>query len=78
MLILISVLTNSFLLPQLRVSVRAPKSSYSVVKESATDVQVLPNHSTPQKTDSYFNPKMKLNRWESREWEDASEGVGSL
>ncbi|NWY27738.1 TRM1L protein, partial [Pheucticus melanocephalus] len=43
-------------------TVRAPKSSYRVVKESATDVQVLPNHSTPQKTDSYFNPKMKLNR----------------
>ncbi|XP_059334040.1 TRMT1-like protein isoform X1 [Ammospiza nelsoni] len=43
-------------------TIRAPKSSYNVVKESATDVQVLPNHSTPQKTDSYFNPKMKLNR----------------
>ncbi|NXM57599.1 TRM1L protein, partial [Illadopsis cleaveri] len=43
------------------ITVRAPKS-YKVVKESATDVQVLPNHSTPQKTDSYFNPKMKLNR----------------
>ncbi|XP_014742223.1 PREDICTED: TRMT1-like protein isoform X1 [Sturnus vulgaris] len=43
------------------ITVRAPKS-YEVVKESATDVQVLPNHSTPQKTDSYFNPKMKLNR----------------
>ncbi|NXM92236.1 TRM1L protein, partial [Oenanthe oenanthe] len=44
------------------ITVRAPKSSCEVVKESATDVQVLPNHSTPQKTDSYFNPKMKLNR----------------
>ncbi|NXQ60690.1 TRM1L protein, partial [Anthoscopus minutus] len=44
------------------ITVRAPKSSYEVLKESATDVQVLPNHSTPQKTDSYFNPKMKLNR----------------
>ncbi|NXB82850.1 TRM1L protein, partial [Donacobius atricapilla] len=44
------------------ITVRAPKSSCKVVKESATDVQVLPNHSTPQKTDSYFNPKMKLNR----------------
>ncbi|NXU46314.1 TRM1L protein, partial [Drymodes brunneopygia] len=43
-------------------TVRAPKSSCEVVKESATDVQVLPNHSTPQKTDSYFNPKMKVNR----------------
>ncbi|NXU54302.1 TRM1L protein, partial [Turnix velox] len=35
---------------------------HEVLKESATDVQVLPNYSTPQKTDSYFNPKMKLNR----------------
>ncbi|NXC93182.1 TRM1L protein, partial [Certhia familiaris] len=44
------------------ITVRAPKLPYEVMKESATDVQVLPNHSTPQKTDSYFNPKMKLNR----------------
>ncbi|KAM6261878.1 TRMT1-like protein isoform 3-T3 [Porphyrio hochstetteri] len=44
------------------ITVPAPKSSREVVKESATDVQVLPNYSTPQKTDSYFNPKMKLNR----------------
>ncbi|NWR75479.1 TRM1L protein, partial [Centropus unirufus] len=43
-------------------TVVAPKASHEVVKESATDVQVLPNYSTPQKTDSYFNPKMKLNR----------------
>ncbi|NWI93351.1 TRM1L protein, partial [Pitta sordida] len=42
------------------ITVRAP--SAEVVKEAATDVQVLPNHSTPYKTDSYFNPKMKLNR----------------
>ncbi|NXP26624.1 TRM1L protein, partial [Scytalopus superciliaris] len=42
------------------ITVRAPANE--VVKESATDVQVLPNHSTPQKTDSYFNPRMKLNR----------------
>ncbi|NXU94813.1 TRM1L protein, partial [Xiphorhynchus elegans] len=42
------------------ITVRAPTSE--VIKESATDVQVLPNHSTPQKTDSYFNPRMKLNR----------------
>ncbi|XP_068809642.1 TRMT1-like protein isoform X2 [Struthio camelus] len=40
----------------------APKSSHEVLKESDADVQVLPNYSTPQKTDSYFNPKMKLNR----------------
>ncbi|KAM6263815.1 TRMT1-like protein isoform 2-T2 [Spheniscus humboldti] len=44
------------------ITVPAPKSSHEVLKESATDVQVLPNYSTPQKTDSYFNPKMKLNR----------------
>ncbi|XP_071666673.1 TRMT1-like protein isoform X2 [Patagioenas fasciata] len=43
------------------ITVAAPKSS-EVLKELATDVQVLPNYSTPQKTDSYFNPKMKLNR----------------
>ncbi|XP_064310449.1 TRMT1-like protein isoform X2 [Phalacrocorax carbo] len=43
------------------ITVPAPKS-HEVLKESATDVQVLPNYSTPQKTDSYFNPKMKLNR----------------
>ncbi|XP_077784449.1 tRNA (guanine(27)-N(2))-dimethyltransferase isoform X6 [Podarcis muralis] len=40
----------------------APKSTYEILKEADTDVQVLPNYSTPQKTDSYFNPKMKLNR----------------
>ncbi|NXH14267.1 TRM1L protein, partial [Bucco capensis] len=43
-------------------AVPAPKYSHEVLKESATDVRVLPNYSTPQKTDSYFNPKMKLNR----------------
>ncbi|XP_053098605.1 TRMT1-like protein isoform X5 [Hemicordylus capensis] len=40
----------------------ALKSSHEVLKEADTEVQVLPNYSTPQKTDSYFNPKMKLNR----------------
>nr|XP_020650753.1 TRMT1-like protein isoform X1 [Pogona vitticeps] len=40
----------------------APKSTCEVLKEADTGVQVLPNYSTPQKTDSYFNPKMKLNR----------------
>ncbi|NXR14198.1 TRM1L protein, partial [Semnornis frantzii] len=44
------------------ITVPAPKNSQQVLKESATDVRVLPNYSTPQKTDSYFNPKMKLNR----------------
>ncbi|NXC19274.1 TRM1L protein, partial [Corythaeola cristata] len=44
------------------ITVPVPKASLEVLKESATDVRVLPNYSTPQKTDSYFNPKMKLNR----------------
>ncbi|XP_009900959.2 TRMT1-like protein isoform X2 [Dryobates pubescens] len=44
------------------ITVPAPKNSHQVLKESATDIRVLPNYSTPQKTDSYFNPKMKLNR----------------
>lgn len=43
-------------------SIPALKTSHEVLKEAGTDVQVLPNYSTPQKTSSYFNPKMKLNR----------------
>ncbi|XP_063096240.1 TRMT1-like protein isoform X2 [Cavia porcellus] len=38
------------------------KPSNEILKEAETDVQVCPNYSVPQKTDSYFNPKMKLNR----------------
>ncbi|XP_055480438.1 TRMT1-like protein isoform X1 [Psammomys obesus] len=38
------------------------KSSNEILKEADTDIQVFPNYSIPQKTDSYFNPKMKLNR----------------
>ncbi|ERE73603.1 TRMT1-like protein [Cricetulus griseus] len=38
------------------------KSSNEILKEADTDIQVGPNYSIPQKTDSYFNPKMKLNR----------------
>ncbi|XP_059136238.1 TRMT1-like protein isoform X3 [Peromyscus eremicus] len=38
------------------------KSSNEILKEADTDIQVCPNYSIPQKTDSYFNPKMKLNR----------------
>ncbi|XP_048338474.1 TRMT1-like protein isoform X4 [Sphaerodactylus townsendi] len=41
---------------------QAPKSTHEVLKEADTDIQVLPNYCTPEKTDSYFNPKMKLNR----------------
>ncbi|KAM9612930.1 TRMT1-like protein isoform 1-T1 [Trichechus inunguis] len=40
----------------------AAKPPNEVLKEADTDVQVCPNCSVPQKTDSYFNPKMKLNR----------------
>ncbi|XP_072429751.1 TRMT1-like protein isoform X1 [Chiloscyllium punctatum] len=36
--------------------------STEVLKEVDTDVHVFPNHLTPQKTDSFFNPKMKSNR----------------
>ncbi|XP_054835654.1 TRMT1-like protein isoform X2 [Eublepharis macularius] len=43
-------------------SAHAPKSAHEVLKEADTDIQVLPNYSSPLKTDSYFNPKMKLNR----------------
>ncbi|XP_031513494.1 TRMT1-like protein isoform X2 [Papio anubis] len=38
------------------------KPPKEILKEADTDVQVCPNYSIPQKTDSYFNPKMKLNR----------------
>ncbi|XP_041134443.1 TRMT1-like protein isoform X2 [Polyodon spathula] len=38
------------------------KQSCEILKESDTNVQVLPNFSTPQKSDSYFNRKMKTNR----------------
>ncbi|XP_032174886.1 TRMT1-like protein isoform X2 [Mustela erminea] len=38
------------------------KPPNEIFKEADTDVQVCPNYSVPQKTDSYFNPKMKLNR----------------
>uniref|UniRef100_A0A5G2QKR8 tRNA (guanine(27)-N(2))-dimethyltransferase n=1 Tax=Sus scrofa TaxID=9823 RepID=A0A5G2QKR8_PIG len=40
----------------------AAKPPNEILKEADTDVQVCPNYSVPQKTDSYFNPKMKLNR----------------
>ncbi|EPY80558.1 hypothetical protein CB1_000818020 [Camelus ferus] len=40
----------------------AAKPPHEILKEADTDVQVCPNYSVPQKTDSYFNPKMKLNR----------------
>nr|XP_004658765.2 TRMT1-like protein isoform X2 [Jaculus jaculus] len=38
------------------------KPSNEILKEADTDIQVCPNYSIPQKTDSFFNPKMKLNR----------------
>ncbi|XP_048212730.1 TRMT1-like protein isoform X1 [Perognathus longimembris pacificus] len=43
-------------------AVSTAKPSSEILKEADTDVQVCPNYSIPQKTDSYFNPKMKLNR----------------
>jgi len=36
------------------------------MKELGTNVQLLPNHTTPQKTDTYFNRKMKTNRLENK------------
>ncbi|XP_077013334.1 tRNA (guanine(27)-N(2))-dimethyltransferase isoform X2 [Tamandua tetradactyla] len=44
------------------IAVSATKPPNEVLKETDTDVQVCANYSIPQKTDSYFNPKMKLNR----------------
>ncbi|XP_013377149.1 PREDICTED: TRMT1-like protein isoform X2 [Chinchilla lanigera] len=44
------------------IAASTPKPSNEILKEADTDVQVCPNYSIPQKTDSYFNPKMKLNR----------------
>nr|KAF6414674.1 tRNA methyltransferase 1 like [Molossus molossus] len=44
------------------IAASAAKPSNEILKEADTDVQVCPNYSVPQKTDSYFNPKMKLNR----------------
>ncbi|TNM87749.1 hypothetical protein fugu_005970 [Takifugu bimaculatus] len=35
---------------------------YEIMKELGTNVQLLPNYSTPQKSDTYFNRKMKANR----------------
>ncbi|MBN3302328.1 TRM1L protein, partial [Amia calva] len=36
--------------------------SCEIMKELGTNVQLLPNYSTPQKSDTYFNRKMKVNR----------------
>ncbi|XP_037362205.1 TRMT1-like protein isoform X1 [Talpa occidentalis] len=44
------------------IAASAAKPPNEILKEADTDVQICPNHSIPQKTDSYFNPKMKLNR----------------
>ncbi|XP_055021298.1 TRMT1-like protein isoform X2 [Boleophthalmus pectinirostris] len=33
-----------------------------ILKELGTNVQLMPNHNTPQKSDTYFNRKMKTNR----------------
>lgn len=39
--------------------------AYEIMKELGTNVQLLPNHTTPQKTDTYFSRKMKTNRFEN-------------
>ncbi|XP_004424983.1 PREDICTED: TRMT1-like protein [Ceratotherium simum simum] len=44
------------------IAASAAKPPNEILKEADTDVQVCPNYSIPHKTDSYFNPKMKLNR----------------
>ncbi|XP_049632441.1 TRMT1-like protein [Suncus etruscus] len=44
------------------IAASAANPTNEILKEADTDVQVCPNYSIPQKTDSYFNPKMKLNR----------------
>ncbi|XP_051953856.1 TRMT1-like protein [Xyrauchen texanus] len=36
--------------------------AYEIMKELGTNVQLMPNHTTPQKTDTYFSRKMKANR----------------
>ncbi|XP_056620196.1 TRMT1-like protein isoform X2 [Triplophysa dalaica] len=36
--------------------------AYEIMKELGTNVQLMPNHTTPQKTDTYFSRKMKTNR----------------
>lgn len=40
----------------------ASGQAYEIMKELGTNVQLLPNHTTPQKSDTYFNRKMKTNR----------------
>ncbi|XP_029474597.1 TRMT1-like protein [Rhinatrema bivittatum] len=40
----------------------ASKALQESQKETDTDVWVLPNYTTPQKTDTFFNPRMKMNR----------------
>ncbi|KAM5202932.1 TRMT1-like protein isoform 2-T2 [Hipposideros larvatus] len=44
------------------IAASAAKPPNEILKEADTDVQVCPNYFVPQKTDSYFNPKMKFNR----------------
>uniref|UniRef100_A0A3B4FCI8 tRNA (guanine(26)-N(2))-dimethyltransferase n=1 Tax=Pundamilia nyererei TaxID=303518 RepID=A0A3B4FCI8_9CICH len=39
-----------------------PGQAYEIMKELGTNVQLLPNHTTPQKSDTYFNRKMKPNQ----------------
>uniref|UniRef100_A0A3B4BDH1 tRNA (guanine(26)-N(2))-dimethyltransferase n=1 Tax=Periophthalmus magnuspinnatus TaxID=409849 RepID=A0A3B4BDH1_9GOBI len=43
---------------------RATPSGHTleILKELGTNVQLMPNHNTPQKSDTYFSRKMKTNR----------------
>ncbi|XP_029988859.1 TRMT1-like protein isoform X2 [Sphaeramia orbicularis] len=36
--------------------------TYEIMKELGTNVQLMPNHATPLKSDTYFSRKMKINR----------------
>ncbi|CAB1431465.1 unnamed protein product [Pleuronectes platessa] len=48
--------------PDLCVSAAPSGQAFEIMKELGTNVQLLPNHTTPQKSDTYFNRKMKANR----------------
>ncbi|KAI3369142.1 hypothetical protein L3Q82_026094, partial [Scortum barcoo] len=60
----ITLNNNMMCLCDLAFNVSAAPSgqAYEIMKELGTNVQLLPNHTTPQKSDTYFNRKMKTNR----------------
>uniref|UniRef100_A0A3P9N3J9 tRNA methyltransferase 1 like n=1 Tax=Poecilia reticulata TaxID=8081 RepID=A0A3P9N3J9_POERE len=60
---MISHLKRHFNKGETEASYPAPSGqAYEILKELGTNVQLLPNHSTPMKSDTYFNRKMKTNR----------------